>query len=184
MKKALVLLLIGWFAATAARAEYILWFSILDDAEVDTMSGTMLLVDYADEKGANAVRVRVDPAGTFLDLYYRDNDSWAKEPGVTVAEYESGNTLAWQPASLVDNYAQAGNIYVIELGIDDGNNFVTLASASGSYEDLAAHISSGGISTQVHTPWAPTRFDAVPEPSSGVLALCGAMLLMRKRRKS
>lgn len=189
MKEALVLLLIGWLAAVAAHAEYILWFSILDEAEVDTMFGTMTVVAYAAETGANAARIRVDPAGTFLDLYYQDEGVWVKEQGLNIADngvsLDKGNTLAWQAASM-DVYAEAGNTYVIELGrIGDDDNFVALATAEGTYADLMAggHISTGGISTQVHTPWAPLKFNVVPEPSSGILALCGALLLMRRRTK-
>ncbi len=186
MKKGLVLLLIGLFSAVSAHAEYILWFSILDDAQVETLTGSMTLAAFAAETGANAARLLVKPSGPYLDLYYEDEGIWVTEPGLNIADngdtFDNGSTLDWQPAG-IGSYADPGYVFVLELGrIGNDDIFRSLASAEGSYADLLrdGHISTGGISTQAQTPWAP-NFTAVPEPGSGALALFGALLLMRRR---
>ena len=179
--------MIGLFSAVSARAEYILWFSILDEAQVETLTGSMTLAAFAAESGANAARILVKPDGPYLDLYYEEEGVWMLEDGLNIADngdsFAVGSTVAWQPADMGD-YAAPGYVFVLELGrIGNDDIFRSLDSAEGTYADLLrdGHISTGGISTQAQTPWAP-NFTAVPEPGSGTLALFGALLLMRRRR--
>lgn len=182
MKKALISLLTVLCATMAARAEYVLWFSVPNEAAVETDSGMTTVADFSADTGANAARIRVLPDDTFLDLFYEDEGSWMTAAGLNIAAINNDSTLAWQAAAL-DVYAQEGSTFVLELGKFDAGAFETLATAEGAYADLmsAGHISTGGVSMQVQTPWSPD-FKVVPEPASGVLALCGALLLMRRRR--
>ena len=148
----------------------------------------------AGETGANAARIRVVgsgvPSDTFLDLYFEDEGVWMTAAGLNVAELdEATSSLQWQAAAL-DVYAVEGNSFILEIGqldpVDD--HFVALAAAQSSFSDLQSdgHVSTGGITTQVQTPWSPPTFHAiatsVPEPSTGLLALFGAVLMFRRRR--
>ncbi len=177
-----------------AQEQYVLWFSVMNNAILVTEGGdTTTVGSFAGETGANAARIRVVgsgvPSDTFLDLYFEDEGVWMTAAGLNVADLDETSSLQWQAAAL-DVYAVEGNAFILEIGqidpIDD--HFVALASAQSSFSDLQSdgHVSTGGISTQVQTPWSPPTFHAiaisVPEPSTGLLALFGAVLMFRRRR--
>ena len=181
--------------ATTSQEQYVLWFSVMNNAVLVTEGGdTTTVGTFAGETGANAARIRVVgsgvPTDTFLDLYFEDEGVWMTAAGLNVADLDETSSLQWQAAAL-DVYAVEGNAFILEIGqidpIDD--NFVALASAQSSFSDLQSdgHVSTGGISTQVQTPWSPPTFHAiatsVPEPSTGLLALFGAVLMFRRRRR-
>ena len=62
--------------------------------------------------------------------------------------------------------------------------FIAVAFAESTIEELAdaGYISTGGVSTQTETPWPPSFFMPVPEPSTGLLLAIGACMLALRRR--
>ena len=180
------------FAASGAHAEYILWFSVLDDAEIADRDGSLAgtVASYVSEEGesVNAARIRVTGNGvaddTFLSLYYETAGSWVLDYTVNYVGVNTGSdSTQWQPASLGD-YASSGYTFALEIGSYDfdSGEFTKLASTSANYATLLSdgHISQGGVSMQAQTPWASSF--TIPEPSTGLLALCGALALFRRRR--
>ena len=180
--------------AASSQDQYVLWFSVMNNAILETEGGDTMTVGYfAGKTGANAARIRVVESGmptdTFLDLYFEEDGVWMTAAGLNVADLDNTGSLEWQAAAL-GVYAEEGNAFVLEIGQIDsaGNNFVALASAQSTFSELQSggHVSTGGISTQVQTPWSPPTFYAiatsVPEPSTGLLALFGAVLMFRRRR--
>ncbi len=186
--------LVALFAASGAHAEYILWFSVLDDAEITdrdgALAGTVALYVSEEGESVNAARIRVTGDGiaddTFLPIYYEGETagSWVLDYTVNYVGVNSGSdSTQWQPASLGD-YALPGYTFALEIGAYDfdSGEFTKLASTSANYATLLSdgHISLGGVSTQTQTPWASSF--TIPEPSTGLLALCGALALFRRRR--
>ena len=186
---------VALLASVSARAEYILWFSVLDDAEIVDGTGTssQTVATYVSEDGEsiNAARIRVTGDGvaddTFLPIYYEGETagSWVLDYTVHYTGVAPGSdSTQWQPASLGD-YASSDYTFALEIGAYDleSGEFTKLAAASADYATLLSggNISQGGVSTQAQTPWAPSAF-SIPEPSTGLLALAGILALFRKRR--
>ena len=76
--------------------------------------------------------------------------------------------------------------FIVELGnIDSSDNWTTVAtSASATYSSLAANIhQTFDIEPGQAAVWTPGSFQAVPEPSGGLLTLMGVALLALRRRR-
>ena len=185
---------VALLAAVSARAEYILWFSVLDDAELNngdgTSAGTVASYTSEDNEKVNAARIRVTGDGvaddTFLPIYYEGDTagSWVLNNTVNYTGVNPGSdSTQWQPASLGD-YASPDYTFALEIGAYDVNSgeFTQLGVATADYTTLfsGGNISQGGVSMQSQMPWAPSSF-SIPEPSTGLLALAGVLALFRKR---
>ena len=181
--------------AAETGADQIMWFSVSETATIEDIVGHFwLIADYKDAFGnpINAARVRVpggDASGDrYLNLYWQDGEGhWETAEGATTALFDATDASTypmWQPAD-VTGYANADQLLELELGyVGNGANaeFATLATAQAYYQDLSSHISSGGVSLQPQTPWAPSTY-AVPEPSGGMLLLVGGALLVLRRKR-
>lgn len=132
---------------------------------------------------------------TWIEGYYDENNDWVN---INDWEYEYPETMVpftWSQYLVGTDPDTSLNAY-FELGyIDwDTDEFVSLAYASASIASLYGvpedartwHIYSAGSIDPFdasQSPWEPTLFHAVPEPSTAILALLGTCLLL-KRRKS
>ena len=186
----IVLLAAAMLACCAGRGEEasVLWWMV-DDPLITLLDGVteVSASSYQSVEGysVNAARVRVDGAGTFLQLYAEENDIWQLTQ-YTEAWTDDGagswTGTGWVPADL-GQFDSAQYSFLVELGyIDDGGIWTTVAvSAAESRNNLAQHISLGGVGMQPQVPWTPSF--VVPEPS-GSLFLCvgGASLLLRRKR--
>ena len=186
---------VALLAAVSARAEYILWISVPDDAELVDGAGTSAgtVASYTSEGGEtiNAARVRVTGDGvdddTFLPIYYEGETagSWVLDYTVNYAGVVPGSdSTQWQPVFLGD-YASSDYTFALEIGSFDweSGEFSQVGASNADFVTLLSggKISQGGVSVQSQTPWAPSSF-TIPEPSTGLLALAGILALFRKRR--
>lgn len=178
-------------AAPPARANALLWFSIDPEAQVLDANGLALgtIASYRSESGLaiNTVRVRADGSDPeeYLTLGYEEPEHvWHLVEGVDSADVGSSGA-PMQPAGLPSGIG-ASDTFTLVLGFYNDNNdsFTTLATVTESYENLAGagHVSENGLSPQSQTAWTPDRVTAVPEPTTALLGLLGAGLLLRRRR--
>ena len=177
-------------AALACRAclgDSVLWWMV-DDPLVTLLDGatTVNASDYISPEGhpVNGARVRVEGTDTFLPLYAEDGGVWQLTQYTEAwTDDGDGNWIGtgWVPASL-GSFDDAQYSFLVELGyIDNGGVWTTLAvSEAASRNNLAQHISLGGIGTQPQVPWTPTF--VVPEPSIGNTFALGLALLLLMRR--
>ena len=174
-------------ACCACRGDSVLWWMV-DDPLVTLLDGVTSVnaSNYISPGGhpINGARVRVEGTDTFLPLYAEDGGVWQLTQ-YTEAWTDDGEGnwtgTGWVPASL-GQFDDAQYSFLVELGyIDNGGLWTTLAvSEAASRNNLARHISLGGIGTQPQVPWAPSF--AVPEPSSGTSFVMGLALLLLRRR--
>ena len=186
---------VALLASVSARAEYVLWLSVLDDAQLvdgtGASAGTVATYKSEDGESINAARIRVTGDGvaddTFLPIYYEGETagSWVLDYTVHYTGVVPGSdSTQWQPVFLGE-YASPDYTFALEIGAFDfdSGEFTKLADASADYSTLLSegNISQGGVSTQAQTPWTPMAF-TIPEPSTGLLALAGILALFGKRR--
>ena len=189
-------LVFGFGAVSERASAMMLWITVQDDAEVSdaVTSESSTVVSYTSPTGEtiNSARILVTgpgvPSDTFLSLYYEDSPGvWVTDPGIIYASVGGGDALQWQPAEL-GSYAASGNTFVIQLGYydDSTDKFTSYAVASADFDTLfnGGNISQGGIAPQVQSPWSPSSFAVVPEPSTAMLSLFGALMLVRRRKNS
>ncbi len=193
MRTLLKFILVAALAAPlCARASTVLWFSVDVTAPVVTDTETYSVdtfIDAATGKGINAVRVRVSGSGvpddTFLMLYFDGGAGWESAEGLNIAELAGAQ---YQPADM-SGYALSGNRFTLELGYidmdDESAEFTAFATAEASYDELLArgYTSAGGVSVPSQTPWTPTYYVPVPEPSSALLLVLGAAVIASRRRR-
>lgn len=74
----------------------------------------------------------------------------------------------------------AGSSYLIEL-FNEGNDCIGVSQTL-TYDQLAPYIGKGGVGKDALTPWNGGAF-TVPEPTSGLLTLCGLALLALRRKR-
>lgn len=170
----------------------VLWWMV-DDPTITLRDGTTTVSaqNYTSPEGymVNSARVRVENGQntSYLQLYAQtENGAWQLTPA-TGAWTDDGNGnwtgTGWVPTSL-GSFDDTQTSFLIELGyVDAGGAWTTLAvSETATRNNLAQHISLGGVGTQPQVAWQPAAY-AVPEPTSGLLLMTGAMLLLLKRRR-
>ena len=153
--------------------------------------------ELAGEGSAFAARIRVTGGDitedTFLDLYLPGYglDVGGGEYGVEFSEVGG----YWGAGVPTGNQSPSGNYsagspeysFIVELGnIDAQDNWTTVAtSAAATYSSLADYIhQTFDMNPSSMAVWTPTSFEAVPEPSSGLLVTIGfAILALRRKRK-
>lgn len=194
MQRMTKLLLLGMLLVPLwSLAASVLWFTVNPASEVMGPEGSLGTVAVYEHGGMpiNAARVSIanggSPAEQYLRLYYEIEGRWLTSDGVEIALLEDGS-LPWQPADLdgVDPSAtlrlELGYVDIYSSGIPD---FTPLAYAEGTLSGLDAdgHVSDGGVSVQSQTPWNPTTYTAIPEPTATALLALGTALLALKRRR-
>ena len=181
----------------------VLYWMIESNATVTPSDGgsDMSLSDYFStfESGSEfAARVRVSGGNisgeTFLDLYYGpstgfDDGEFGVDfefDGTTGAPYV-GTPYGIQ-AAVPSTYSAGSPEYnfIVEIGNVTEDTWTTVASSSATYSELIASKYIHPLSDlDVPSPtqiWSPAQFQAVPEPSGGLLTLMGVALLALRRK--
>lgn len=161
-------------------------------------SSTYLCFVYEDDQG----HMVVDPDATTTEVNFPSASGSGSGAGTgTSSGSDPATTSDWLAAYLGDIDDETATV-TLELGHVDWaavdaayeNNpsgvgvsidFTPLAVATASWGELVSgdHISEqASVSTPGATPWTPTSYTAVPEPSVCCMALLGVLLLARRRR--
>lgn len=189
-------------AGVAFAGDDVLYWMVDNSATVEKDGVTSLISSFfesydAPEGSAFAARVRVtggtiqDGQDVFLDLYIPGYglDEGGGEYGVEFSEVGG----YWGAGVPTGNQSPSGDFsagtpeysFIVELGnIDSSDNWTTVAtSAATAYSELADYIhQTFDMNPSSMAVWTPTRFDAVPEPSSGLLVTIGLALLALRRK--
>ena len=191
-------------AGAASAGDDVLYWMVDSSATVKkdgvTTSVSSFFNNYtAPEGSAFAARVRVtggniqDGEDVFLDLYIpgygldEGGGAWGVEFSDVGGYWGAGVPTGNQSPS--GNYSAGTPEYsfIVELGnIDSSDSWTTVAtSAAATYSSLGDYIhETFDINPGQIAVWAPSQFTAVPEPSSGLLALMGfAILALRRKQK-
>ena len=144
----------------------------------------------ATEGSWSAARVRVigGDSDTFLDLYSSPTVSTPGEDGIDFDEF-GGVWGAGTPDGIQSAISKGSPEYsfILELGNVTDSSWTTVAqSSSMTYTQLvdAGYIRpSFNMNPPASAIWTPGSFQAVPEPSGGLLTLMGVALLALRRRR-
>ena len=189
----------------ASAGDDVLYWMVDSSATVEkdgvTTSVSSFFNNYtAPEGSAFAARVRVtggdiqDGQDVFLDLYIsreygvdEGGGYWGVEFGDAGGYWGAGVPTGNQSPSGAYSAGTPEYNFIVELGnIDSSDNWTTVAtSAAATYLSLGDYIhETFDINPGQVAVWAPNQFTAVPEPSSGLLALMGfAILALRRKQK-
>lgn len=185
-----VLFLTAAFALTlsceAAGGGEVLWWMI--GKNYGSITGTTEddQTMTAGELGVTDARIGYQDASgnrTYLTLYGLDD-----EGTVHVLEGAAGVGLPAEYFADLSGISDLGYSFVLELGHweKDSGWVATSMEASATYQELVAgkHISNWDNTAPTYgTPWTPSNFSVVPEPSSGLMMLVGTALLMLRRKR-
>ncbi len=184
----------------ASAEEGVLYWMVGSDATVSGggpdsqgIKAYLKIYEAATEGSWSAARVRVigGESDMFLDLYDGDGGTTSGEYGVEFDTFE-GVWGAGVPDGVQASISSGTPEYsfIIELGnVTDADGWTTVAQGTSTmtYTQLAA---AGYIhpSFNMDTPesaiWTPGSFQAVPEPSGGLLTLMGVALLALRRKRT
>ena len=180
--------------------EDVLYWMIDSSATVEKDGVTSSVSSFfgeAPEGSAFAARVRVtggniqDGQDVFLDLYVpgygvnTGNGDLGVEFGDAGGYWGAGVPTGNQSPIGAYSAGSPEFSFIVELGnIDSSDNWTTVAtSASATYSSLAANIhQTFDIKPGQAAVWTPGSFQAVPEPSGGLLTLMGVALLALHRK--
>lgn len=189
-------------AGVAFAGDDVLYWMVDNSATVEKDGVTSLISSFfesydAPEGSAFAARVRVtggtiqDGQDVFLDLYIPGYglDEGGGEYGVEFSEVGG----YWGAGVPTGNQSPSGDFsagtpeysFIVELGnIDSSDNWTTVAtSAAATYSSLGDYIhQTFDMNPSSMAVWTPTEFNAVPEPSSGLLVTIGLALLALRRK--
>ncbi|MGN0853119.1 MAG: PEP-CTERM sorting domain-containing protein [Kiritimatiellia bacterium] len=167
-------------SSLAGRAE-VLWWSTGAAADITVTYEGSAETTTAEALGATLARIRYEDSTDYLPFVLtQDDGTYVTETGATVAKIPV--TEVWTDIGTPG----AGASFVVELGNWQDGSWTSLASATADYASLKDHIYTAPLSTPGYTPWIVTGFTAtaaVPEPTSGLLALMGAALLALRRKR-
>lgn len=162
----------------------VLWWKISDFSNIKAENSDLT----AGELGVNAARIRYEgnDVVAYLPIYAVDGNggSWPSVGDGSAALLPGGFF------SSLGNTSSSSYKFILELGNwtkDRGWTSTSMESAPAYYDYLKTeqHIAEW-IDTVPNyaTPWTPTSFTVVPEPSSGVLLLAASAMLALRRRKT
>ncbi|MBR4938790.1 MAG: PEP-CTERM sorting domain-containing protein [Kiritimatiellae bacterium] len=185
-----VLFLTAAFALTlsckAAGGGEVLWWMIGEDYK--SITGTNEKTGEtmtAGQLGVTDARIGYEDASgnrTYLTLYGIDDQGT-----VHALEGAAGVGLPAEYFADLSGISDLGYSFVLELGHWENNQWInTSMEASATYQELVAgkHISNWDNTSPTYgTPWTPSNFSVVPEPSSGLMVLVGTALLMLRRKR-
>lgn len=199
---AAALLTVG--VSSAAENDVLYWM-VDETATVTRTDGrTAMISDYlanpdvAVSGSYHAARVRVmggdiqEGQDVFLDLYI-PGDGVIEGSGQYGALFTE-NGGYWGAGVPTGNQSPSGDYsagtpeysFIVELGnIDSDYNWTTVAtSAAATYSSLGDYIhKTFDLNPGQTAVWTPGSFQAVPEPSGGLLTLMGVALLALRRRR-
>jgi hypothetical protein len=140
----------------------------------------------AGQLGVTDARLAVEDASgnrTYLTLYGLDDDG-----NVLTLEGPAGVGLPAEYFSDVSGYSSMGFNFILELGNWSANGgwLKTSMEAKATYSELteAQHITKWDETAPSYgTPWTPSNFSVVPEPTGGLMVLVGTALLMLRRKR-
>lgn len=182
-------MLVASLSCEAADGGEVLWWMVGENYESitgKTTDGSGKTMTAKDLKVSDA-RVRYqDASGTtlgYLKLYGLDENG-----NVYSLDGVAGVGLPAEYFADLSGLSGTSYSFVLELGNWVGGDWVhtSMESQAASYESLVAnkHISQWHETTPTYgTPWKPTNFTVVPEPSSGLMLLVGGAFLMLRRRR-
>jgi hypothetical protein len=185
-----VLFLTAAFALTlsceAAGGGEVLWWMIGENYGSITGTTEDGKTMFAGDLGVTDARIGYQDASgnrTYLTLYGLDD-----EGTVHVLEGAAGVGLPAEYFADLSGISDLGYSFVLELGHweEDSGWVATSMEASATYQELVAgkHISNWDNTSPTYgTPWTPSNFSVVPEPSSGLMVLVGTALLMLRRKR-
>lgn len=193
--------MIAALAVNAATAEDGVLYWMIDSSATVTQtepgSEPMPIADYFGTFGSGsdfAARVRVTGGDLvedmFLDLYYPDGADVGSGEWGALFDGDSVGTPHGSQVSVPSTFSAESPEYsfIVEIGNVTEDEWTVIArSPSETYTSLVASryiIPLGDIDTpSSHAIWTPTQFQAVPEPSGGLLVLIGTALLALRRRR-
>lgn len=189
-------------AGSTFAEDGVLYWMIDTTATVTPKGGdAMSLSDYFSTFEGNsefAARVRVSGGNisgeTFLDLYYGSTIGFDDgEFGVDFEFDGTGAPCVGTPygiqAAVPSTYSAGSPEYsfIVEIGNVTEDTWTTVASSSATYSELIASKYIHPLSDlDVPSPtqiWMPGSFQAVPEPSGGLLTMMGLALLALRRKR-
>jgi hypothetical protein len=171
----------------AAGGGEVLWWMIGKNYE--SITGTTedgKTTMTAAQLGVTDARIGYEDASgnrTYLTLYGIDDQGT-----VHALEGAAGVGLPAEYFADLSGISDLGYSFVLELGHweQDSGWVATSMEASATYQELVAgkHISNWDNTAPTYgTPWTPSNFSVVPEPSSGLMVLVGTALLMLRRKR-
>lgn len=186
-----VLFLTAAFALTlcceAAGGGEVLWWMIGEN--YGSITGTTedgKTTMTAAQLGVTDARIGYEDASgnrTYLTLYGIDDQGT-----VHALEGAAGVELPAEYFADLSGISDLGYSFVLELGHweEDSGWVATSMEAIASYKELVdgKHISNWDDTAPTYgTPWTPSNFSVVPEPSSGLMVLVGTAFLMLRRKR-
>ena len=197
-------------AVLHAAENDVLYWMVDGSATVRKGDVSESLSDYFASYGADssfAARIRVTGGSisgdTFLGIYYYDDDTGlvldSGNWGIGFDLEPDASSVYWGAGVPDGNQSPSGDFsagtpeysFIVEIGnvaFDSEDNpvsWTTVAtSAATAYSSLGDFIHpTFSIDPSSLAAWTPDQFVAVPEPSSGLLALMGiAVMALRRRR--
>jgi hypothetical protein len=179
-------MLVASLSCEAADGGEVLWWMIGDNYSSIEGTATDGSTMTAEQLGVTDARVRwQDGSGNkgYLTLYGLDADG-----NVHTLDGAAGVGLPAEFFGDLGSLSGESYSFVLELGNYNEGSWVhtSMESEAVKYETLVAnkHISEWRETTPTYgTPWKPTSFSVVPEPSSGLMLLVGGAFLMLRRRR-
>lgn len=198
MKKIIATILIMLCCATNAAT--VLWAALDESSTINGIS----FRSYSDPQNSlvNAARLSISDSSTYsmdsvtqLALWTPPFDGepgyWEEDFPVTCLHDEDGDYYMGEWSSqfnLKDNPNLNAAVF-FELGYvnwdDFDSPFITLATATATVQELIDGnytYQSGSIAPPDERNWMPTQFNAIPEPSTAILALLGVGMLFKRRK--
>lgn len=198
---AAALLTVG--VSSAAENDVLYWM-VDGSTALETEDGKMTTVqEFLGESADSSFAARVRVTGgditgdTFLWLYDDDGVAYEGDLGVDFGKTGAGYWGAGVPDG---NRSPSGDYsagtpeysFIVEIGNvvwnaagDDGTWTTVATSSASTYSSLASFIIPlGDIKPSGMVAWNPKQFQAVPEPSGGLLTLMGVALLALRRKRT
>ena len=207
MIKKLIVILFSFLTFLTGSGD-ILWWQVDDTATVDGQSIYSFVSSYGTEiidgydfynVGARVRMTNPDGSTAIIPIAYPDfpgdrfeyaeffNGGGANGAGFGTGYWSTQSVLHEVPEYNFELLNEAQ--FLVELGelsYDDVFDIVgweTIAVSDTKFgSELRGMIFPGGVSEPADFQWIPTRFHTVPEPSTFLLCLLGAALLMLRRK--
>lgn len=181
---AAILLLVGssLMPARADEAGALLWMIERPDIVDRGPADGYVSPEGLSITGARVVATDSDGASVYLNLCYDGGDGDFVVTEISLASLTSDYRAGPLWASLAGLSNAESYTYAIELGtMDHGMWNVLAVSDPHSFSQLDAFVAYDAMSVPVDI-WSPHSY-SIPEPSSGILLLVGAALLMLRRKE-